>query len=165
MHWVVLSMSGWPLHLGSDRRSCWPWRPCIPLSQGKAQNAGSCSTSHEPDGDTNPVIYPLRRSESVRVVREIRMLGARWRQLAPASWHGLRHRHRAKAAGNRSSPCLKSPPQVSTLPAASGLLVAASRDGLSAPSRPELLTRQLGAFGHGPHLCPADVWVLTSDSV
>src|SRR5262245_20533153 len=43
---------------------------------------------------------------------------------------------------------------------ASGLLAAASQAWRSsAASRPELLTRQRGAFGYGPHLCPADVRV------
>jgi hypothetical protein len=28
---------------------------------------------------------------------------------------------------------------------------------VSVAPRPELLTRQRGAFGHGPHLCPTDV--------
>ena len=31
--------------------------------------------------------------------------------------------------------------------------------GAFAASRPELFARQRGAFGHGPHLCPADVRV------
>src|SRR5262245_58254483 len=46
-------------------------------------------------------------------------------------------------------------PRSRPLPAASGAWSS------SAASRPELLTRQPSAFGHGPHLGPADVRVDT----
>ena len=55
------------------------------------------------------------RSDQVRVVREIRMLRAMWRELETELRDGLRHRHEAKAAGNSYSPDLRPPRQFSTL--------------------------------------------------
>ena len=49
-------------------------------------------------------------------MREIRMLRTMWRELETESRYGLRHRHRAKAAGNSYSPDLRPPRQLSTLP-------------------------------------------------
>ena len=70
----------------------------------------------------------------------------------------LCHYHREKAAAYL---CSTTRPTVCQGDGtASGLLAAASRAWRSsAASRPELVARQRGAFGHGPHLCPADVRV------
>jgi hypothetical protein len=49
-------------------------------------------------------------------VQEICMRRAMWRRLETGAWDGLRHRQKAKAAGNSYSPPLRLPRQSSTLP-------------------------------------------------
>ena len=70
----------------------------------------------------NPALSEKRNSTQsrwglrvVRVVREIRMLRAMWRELETGPWDELRHRHRAKAVGNSNSSSLQPPRQFSTL--------------------------------------------------